>query len=1065
MKRLLYLIVLLFTVGLSHARQSDHLVSGKVTLRPTKEAAIGASIVAKGTSIGSITDLDGEFSLRLSEGKHILIVSYIGYQTQEFEMNIPTDAASNLHFELFEDALGLSEVEVFSTGYQEIPKERATGSFVQVDNKLVNRRISTNILDRLEDITPGLIFNRDMSGTQNDFTIRGTSTLFSDARPLIIIDNFPHDGPLENINPNDVESITVLRDAAAASIWGAKAGNGVVVITTKKGKKGMPIKVSINANTTVVQPRDLFYEDFMSVDAFIDAEKMLFNRGQFADREGNMGNLTLSPVVETLIKQRDGLISAQQAENIIDGYRNTDLRRDLQRFFYRPEVRQQYSLGVSGGSEFHNYSISAGFDGIKQEIISNANNRVTLNAQNNFTLANNRLKINSGIYLTQGRRISETAVPSSNYLYEPLRDPNGNNLPIIRGVSRRFAENAQENGFLNWDYVPLDEIGATQDSFRQNDFRINTGISYTILPGLEAEVMHQYWSNSSGTEQLRKSESFFARDIINDYTTFASNGNPIRNIPNGGVRDYTDVFSQSHQFRAQLKYNGKIGDKGYISGLAGAEAKNLTTRGNSNRWYGYDSETGASLPVDYTTFFRNSSNNAFNNIPRVQNVSGTVTRFVSGYANLSYTHDNKYVLSLSARQDGSNIFGVNANQRLVPLWSTGLNWNLSEESFYKWDAVPFVRLRSTYGFNGNVNSSLSAFPTAFIRQASTIGNLPYLALNNPGNPDLRWERIGILNLALDFETKGGRLSGNIEYYSKNGIDLIGTIPFPSNSGITTFTGNFSSMVTRGWDLNLNSKNLRQDRNFKWNTNFFLSVNKEEVTDFEGLLNATSYFDYGTGGSGVGPRPRVGYPLHAVYTIPYAGLDPDTGNPRGFLDGEPSTNAGAVISSMEIDDLIFEGYGRPTVFGALRNDFAWKNFSVSANISYRMGYVFRRPTLSYFSLLNGWITHSDYERRWQNPGDEVITDVPSLPSSYDNNSATLYNNSEVLIERGDHIRLQDIRMSYTLQSPSKLKIDRLEVFLYLNNLGVLWKATDLPLDPDFRTVRPMRSMTFGVNLNL
>ncbi|EOZ98910.1 TonB-dependent receptor [Indibacter alkaliphilus LW1] len=1064
MKKVLYLAVLLLVWGISHAQQSEPNVRGSIILSTDELPAIGASIVVKGTNLGTITDMEGNFTLRLEEGNYVLLVSSIGFTSQEIEIRVPSTAAENLEIRLSEDALGLTEVEVFSTGYQDIPKERATGSFVQVDNELVNRRISTNILDRLEDVTPGLIFNRDVPGRENDFSIRGTSTLFSDARPLVVIDNFPYDGPLENINPNDVESITVLRDAASASIWGAQAGNGVVVITTKKGKKGMGPKVSINANTTVIEPRDLFYEDFMSIGSFIDAERMLFERGQFTDRENNAGNLTLSPVVETLIKERDGLISSAEAENIIGRYRNSDIRRDLERYIYRPQVRQQYSLGVRGGSENHDYSVSAGFDGNRQEIVTRSDSRFTLGAQNNFSLAQNRLKISSGIYITQSSRISETGVPTSLYMYEPLRDEQGNNLATIRGINRRFAESAMDNGFLDWSFVPLDEIGRTRDHFRQNDFRLNTGLSYRIFEGMEAELMHQYWSNTSGSEQLRREDSFFARDLVNDFTTFAANGNPVRNIPIGGVRDYTDINAESHHFRAQLKYNGKLGEKGFLSAIAGAEVKDLRTVGNTNRWYGYDSETGASLPVDYLPFFQRSSSLSFSSIPRLQGVTGTVNRFVSGYANFGYTYDNRFVLSLSARQDGSNIFGVNANQRLVPLWSAGLNWNISEESFYNWEAVPFLRLRSTYGYNGNVNSSLSAFPTAFIRQASNIGNLPYLALNNPGNPDLRWERIGIVNLAMDFETKGGRLMGNVEYYSKNGIDLIGTIPFPSNTGFTSFTGNFSSMVTRGWDINLTSVNIDRRRQFGWNTNFFLSINKEEVTDFEGITSARSYFDYGSGGP-VDPTPREGFPLHAVYTVPYAGLDPDTGNPRGFLNGEPSTNAGAVISSTEIDDLIFQGYGRPTVFGALRNDFTWKNFSLSANISYRMGYVFRRPTLSYFNLLNGWITHSDYERRWQNPGDELVTDVPSLPTAYDDNSARLFQNSDALIEKGDHIRLQDIRIAYTLQSPSKLKLDRLEVFVYLNNLGILWKATDLPIDPDFRTVRPMRSFTLGVNVNL
>src|SRR5690606_26350198 len=215
-----------------------------------------------------------------------------------------------------------------STGYQTLPKERATGSFVQVDNELLNRRVSTNILDRLDGVTSGLVFDRRAGNNQN-INIRGISTIFSDNLPLIVVDNFPYEGALENINPNDIESITVLKDAAAASIWGVRAGNGVIVITTKKGAKGSKRTVSFNANTTVAEKPNLFYEPQMASGSYVEIEEFLFNNGYF-DAALRNDFQSVSPVVEALYLNRQGLLGDAETADRLSGFKQTDVRNDLE---------------------------------------------------------------------------------------------------------------------------------------------------------------------------------------------------------------------------------------------------------------------------------------------------------------------------------------------------------------------------------------------------------------------------------------------------------------------------------------------------------------------------------------------------------------------------------------------------------------------------------------------------------------------------------------------------------------------------------------------------------------
>ena len=281
MKRQLHFLLALLLVWEIKAQGLN--VSGTVWNPDQSMPLPGVNIVLKGTSIGTVTDENGNFVLILpNTDSPKLVISFIGYKTRELSINPNQTADLRIVMEI--DEVSLEEVAVVSTGFEELPAERATGSFAKLDQELVDRRISTNIIDRLEDLTPGLIFNRDRSDLDygEDISIRGTGTIRSDSQPLIVIDNLPYDGPISNINPNDVESITVLRDAAAASIWGARAGNGVIVITTKNGSFDQPVRVSLTSNTTFGQATDPFYNPKMTVSDFIDKEIQLYSDGAFA---------------------------------------------------------------------------------------------------------------------------------------------------------------------------------------------------------------------------------------------------------------------------------------------------------------------------------------------------------------------------------------------------------------------------------------------------------------------------------------------------------------------------------------------------------------------------------------------------------------------------------------------------------------------------------------------------------------------------------------------------------------------------------------------------------------
>ena len=774
MKNLLILILGMILTGASFA-QNNHAVKGTVLDKETGETMPGVLIRVTPVGISQISGEQGEFSLLLPSGKHVITFSHFGYSPQTLELNVEASLENELEISLEIADQELAGVEVVSTGYQQLPKERVTGSFVQVDQELVNRSVTTDILQRLESVTPGLIFNRDRAGEQNSISIRGRSTIFSETQPLIIVDNFPFDGAIDQINPNDVESMTVLKDAAAASIWGARAGNGVIVITTKSAKYGQGLKVSLNANVTVTEQSDLFHNPQMSVSDFVDVEEMLYNQGFYNSLYNSTRNRLVSPVVETLFALENGAITQQEADRLMTGFRTTDLRDEKSRYLMRSAVNQQYALNITGGGTKSNHVFSLGYDKNLPEEKGNSRNRLTLNSRNNWRFMEDKLSVMAGIYLS--RQQSESEAPGTGGLdpYAKLADDAGNPLPVFYGLSNRFVEAAPENGFLDWSYVPLNEVGLDPSRSTSQDLRLNTRLSYRILEGFSAELSYQFWQNQNRQSQLYPMQSYFARNLINTYTQTDPLGVKTFPIPRTDILDKTYSSGQSHTYRGMLSFDKVYGGRHAVNAIAGFEVRDFQSESDRVRTYGYSDATGITEPVDYLTRWRKASDRFTSTIPYVNGFTATTDRYLSAYVNAGYTFDNKFSVTGSLRRDASNLFGVNTNQKFVPLWSAGLGYTLSEEQFIQDTFVDFIRLRASYGFNGNTDKGVTAYPSGrlFPGSINYFTYLPFTRIDYPGNPELRWERIKIINLGADFNLFDDRVSGTFEWYVKNGMDIIG----------------------------------------------------------------------------------------------------------------------------------------------------------------------------------------------------------------------------------------------------------------------------------------------------
>ncbi|MBE9599944.1 SusC/RagA family TonB-linked outer membrane protein [Pedobacter sp. MC2016-24] len=1039
-------------------------VKGKV-LGENNQVLAGAIVRVRGTGKAVRTDEKGEFLIGNVDENAVLVISYLGYESKEIK------AARELGVVVLTVATGqLDQVSVVSTGYQIIPAERATGSFVQINNNLLNRRVSTGILERLEDVTPGLLFNKGRSAGAGLISVRGQNTIYGNSSPLIVLDNFPYDGDINNINPNDVESISVLKDAAAASIWGSRAGNGVIVITTKKGRYNQAVKIGFNANATIGDQPDIFYQPRMSAADFIGVEKMLFDKGFYLNAETGFNNPAITPVVELLIARRDGKINTAQADAQINDLAGYDVRNDFDKYFYRKSVNQQYALNFSGGSETQRFNLSGGYDHNRDNLVGNGFDRYTFNGGQSLNLLNKKLEITTGFYYSQSNTTTnnlgtsliglKTGNGPSLYPYARLADDAGNPLAMTHDYRQGFIQAAQKRGLLDWSYKPLEEIYVADKTRKLIDYRLNFNASYKIRPYLSLSLLYQYGQTITGGRNLQSEKSYFTRNLINNFSAVDTNGKLTYAIPRGAILDLNDLTATSQSIRGQLNFNRQWNDKHSLTAIAGYELRDFHTLGNSNRSYGYDDSHATTLGVDYLSQFpQYAIPGSLAAIPFYNSMTDLTDRNISYYSNAAYTFLDRYTFSASARLDRSNLFGVKTNQQGVPLYSAGLAWNINKENFYSLDWLPYLKMRLTYGYNGNVNKSLSAFTTAIYITGNAI-NTVYAQVINPPNPELRWERVRLINMGFDFATKNNRISGTVEPYLKRGMDLIGDIAFAPSSGITTFRGNTANTRGAGIDFSLNSRNLVGE--LGWQTSFFFSHVKDKVVDYVLQQPAGRYAQL----SDSEVYPLNGKPFYAVYSYAFAGLDSQSGDPQGYLSGKISKDYNQLLTSATPDNLVYSGPARPVNYGALRNTFTYRQFSLSANISYRLGYYFRQPGILYSSILSGQgYFQGRYNERWRKPGDELITTLPSMPAVINTARDDFYNLSTATVEKADNIRLQDINLSYEFGKSlqQRLTLSKLQIYLYANNIGIIWKSTKTHFDPDYPVFDypPARTVALGI----
>ncbi|WP_257669828.1 TonB-dependent receptor [Parapedobacter tibetensis] len=1060
MKHILFLFCGLAAISISHAQQ--RLTGTVVDL--DGQPLVGASVKYLSNDRTAATDTKGQFNLPLPQQTDTLITTYIGYIPRH--MPVEKGYVGPLHIALQADPHALEEV-VVNTGYYEVPKERATGAFIHVDNALINRSVSTNILERLEGVVNGVQFVQPQATNAEGIRVRGLSTIEADTRPLIVVDNFPYEGDINTINPNDVESITVLRDAAAASIWGARAGNGVIVINTKQGRYNQPARISLNSNVNIIGRPNLFYsQHYLPSPTVMEIQKELFERGAYAERDQTY----IPSYVELLIKQRDELIGEEEFMRQESYMQHTDLRQQAMDYLYQPAINQQYALSVRGGGDNYRYALSAGYDRNRASEIGNSSNRINLSLQNTFKVRPN-LELTGSIWYTQQQAINNGIShnelglfrSTANSIYDALVDANGNPAATFSQFRQAYREQAEANGLLDWMYRPLDEQRLADNTSGSKEMRLNAGVRYAFLKDFNLHATYQYTTGDDLSRQYHSPEGYYVRHLVNRFTQ----ADGTRIIPHGGILELgVPGSANTHSGRAQVNYNKDLGRDHQLAALAGGEVRQRIAQILPDvRLYNYNDDLWTGVAnFDYENLYPTLPNGSAW-LPRSSTISPAkrMARDLSYFGNASYTYKERYVLSGSLRWDGSNLLGVKTNQRGTALWSLGGSWDISKEWFYGIDWLPYLRLRTTYGSAGNIDKSQSHYPTISVG-TNNITNLLQATLQHPGNPSLRWEQVNTFNAGLDWRLFGTRISGSMEYYNKHAKYLLGDNMMDPSTGVgSNYKMNYANLRTQGWDVQVNSLNLAGV--FQWHTSLLFNYTYNKVThinalqpsNIDELLVSTD-------------RVKKGQSVDLIYAHPWRGLNPMNGYPLVFLNGEITTDYRNYYSTLTADDLLISGVTVPPYFGSIRNTLIWKGIELGVLVNYKVGHVFRRSSISSGQeyVVNNPVFHTDYFNRWQQPGDELKTNVPAWAASYGSYERDyLYQFSEALITKGGVIRLQDVNLSYSLDDNmvQRWPVQRIRLYAYARNLGILWRANKHGIDPDYSNADYTAPRSFAIGIQV
>lgn len=1067
----------------------QHHISG-VVLDEEGNYLPGVSIKIGNTSQGTTTDSKGHFIINEpdSNGKTILHFSYIGMIPQAIAYT-----GKEIKVTMHEDSKMIDEVVV--TGYQTLNRRESASAISTIHASDIMIQGMNSIDQMMQGTIPGLaVMNTsgEPSATPK-IRIRGNATINGNKSPVWVVDgvileqNVPFTASdinsedaeylignaISGINPQDIETITVLKDASATAIYGVKAANGVIVVTTKKGKAGRPL-VTYNGNITLNSRPS--YDNFKLMNS---QERVQFSKS-LVDSGINFGSTPYGPsyegAYEELISKKITLDEFKEKVNTLQT-QNTDWFKHL----FSNSITHTHNVNISGGTDKIKYYMSAGYYDVEGSARSASSKKFT-------TLAKITADINKHINLLAKINFSTT----SNKGYGSSIDPftyaynRSRTIPLYNSDGSLYYSHIEVSssslGSNPVGFNILNELDNTGKSSKLEDYNALLQLNIKIIQDLKYEGTFSYYNSNTSTRDWATANSYTIGVIRGyDYGAYDAYDNAYWKspLPYGGRLSQSNIRKSGYTIRNQINFNKIIFDKHHINIIGGIEARRNQYKGVSQTGYGWVPEFGEQFnPVMTESYIANYAENRATDPIN----TNSFTQVASFYGLASYEYSDLYIFSANIRSDGSNKFGSNPKYRWLPTYSFAIKWNLMNEPFmkaYKW--IDNLAFRGSYGLQGNINVDDSPYLIVTTGTRDNVLGLPISNIKRLPNPDLRWEKTHSWDAAIDFSFFNERIRGGIDFYGKKTKDLIMTKTVASSNGRTSLYYNAGKMDNKGYEGFINFGIIKNKEwswrfgvNFSCNKNNITYANPEDLSENEIINKMLS-----------GTLAVEGSALGSLYSYHFAGINQDIGYPMFY------TKSGklSILGTKPDMELVKTGTIFPKLTGGFDTQINYKNFSLSMDFTYSFGSKSRLPEYYTNNTIDPLSNLSqDWLKCWKQSGDETIYPAPynslllnnyfatesgSLYNTYDSNVSnrvrpySMYNYSDIRVAKMDFIKMKMLALSYNFPRKylESINISQLLLRFQVTNLFTIANKKWNGLDPETRTNIPSTpTYSFSVNVS-
>ena len=1083
------LLTLLLLVHVCATWAADKVITGNVIADDDKQPLIGVSVYVSADdlkkagsslmSLGVVTDIDGNFSITVPSGVKKLQLSYIGYTTQQIELK-----SGQTHYNVALQPSSTMLNDVVVTGYQTVERRKLTAAVAKID--ISEGRIGTvkSIDQALSGQIAGLsaVSTSGAPGSPVKIRIRGTSSLNGTQDPLWVLDGIPLEGTdipslesLKNIddvqqssiaglNPADIADITVLKDAAATAIYGARAANGVIVITTKNGKAGKT-KINFSTRLTWSPQQNIDRLNLLNASEKVDLELQLMKSDYAMNAEkGEIYRILNRYNAIDAFKKNGWDALSKDAQNEINALRliNTDWNDIL----LQDAFSQEYNLSLSGGNEKATYYTSLGYSKEQGNIPNVSSDRLNLVMKANYKV-NRMLKFGTSVFVNRRKNGSYLSTDGFTNPMFYARIANPYLTPYDKDGNYVYDSDIQ-NGNSDLLFNTFEERQNTSNETTINslssifdvELRFDDRFKITSQVGLQLD--------KTSREQIADQESFAMRL---EHKNHRYNGTSFLPQKGGFHKAYENSDSQV-TWKTMGTYRDTYADIHEFEIMVGSELRRTWATTLYSAGYGYDRRTMTNQPVVFP-----SDSQAF----PLHTKTNVENAYVSAFSTMSYSLLNRYTLGGSIRFDGSDLFGVDKKYRYLPLYSVSALWRISEEPFTenaKW--LDNLVIRASYGLQGNIDKNTSPYLLGKYQSNATPilpGNTEdMIVVTSAPNDKLRWEKTHSVNVGLDFAVLNQAINLSVDYYYRKGVDLIGMQMLPLETGFSSTNINWASMTNKGIEIGLSTRNIHT-KSFMWTTTFNFAYNQNKVLK-EAIREDAIY------------PSREGYPAGAIFAFPYAGIDEN--GQMTFYNKE----TGKVESMKEFFKVQEFGFGTYNLShaelrnkyeyigttdspytGGFNNTFTYKAWELGINCIFNAGgYVRVQPSYSLTSFDRGQNTNRDILNRWtpENPNGTMPALVDSNTDMdayfFLDGAVNPYAYSSLWVKKQNYMRIQSIRLGYELPFSliQKLGISQATVALEGRNLFVFGSSYRNYLDPETMGnpyAQPIpKSFTFSLNLN-